>query len=293
MQRRSYLALLGSGLAGTAGCLGREPTGDGGSASSPTGSPSRTRGSPTDPTTTGGPPTTTLDLGEPYEHPDGWSVTLSNARVRKIALRAGTHLDPVAFSGGQYVVVEVAVVGDANGPDTAGVLPDPAGFDVTLDGADAAPDEAGFWNGYPGTATDDVGTAAVPVATAESDQAAVRWQAPEEPVEWRLAADHREAIAREPAFEVREFAVPEVVEHGASFDASLTVANVGGRDDRFLAELGATTISDTPEFEFDVPAGESVGREVTVEPHYLEGTEELRVVLNWGVDRLVRTVAVE
>lgn len=242
---------------------------------------------------TGRPHATPLDLGEPYEHPDGWSVTLSNARVLKIALRAGTHLDPVAFSGGQYVVVEVAAGGDANGPDTAGVLPDPAGFDVTLDGADAAPDGTGVWNGYPGTATDDVGTAAVPVATAESVQAAVRWQAPEESVEWRLDADHREAIAHEPAFEVREFAVPEAVEHGASFDASLTVANVGERDDRFLAELGATTISDTPEFEFVVPTGESVDRVEPVDPHYPTDAEELRVVLNWGVDRLVRTVAVE
>lgn len=289
MRRRRYLGLVGAGVVGAAGCLGGRPA-------TPTDSPTEhpEDGPDPPPAPAWNPPTdpTLLALDDPYESPDGWSVTLSNARVRKIALRAGTHLDPVAVPGGQNVLVDVTVEGDPNGPGTAGVLPDPGWFVVTLDGAFTV-DRGGFWAGRVGRPAGYEGMVASPVLTAPADRAAVRWRAADEPVGWRLTDTHRSAVANAPAFEVREFAVPGAVEHGDGFDATLTVANVGGRDGEFLAELGATTISDTPELQFVVRAGQAVDHVEHVTPYYPADAQELRVVLNWGVDRLERTVAVQ
>lgn len=292
MQRRPFLAIAGGSLAGLTGCLGEAPAGPPGSTPSPSPEPTGTDVPWSTPTATPRPNPTTLELGEPYEPSAGWSVTLSNARVQRIALRGGTHLDPVGVPGGQYVVADVAVEGDPNGPATEGALPDPTGFVATLDGAFTTLEHRGFWAGRVGRPADDEGTIAVPVRTAGADRAAIRWRDADEPVEWRLAAAHREAIAHAPAFRVREFAVPESVEPGTSFDASLTVANTGARAGTFLAELGATTISDTPELRFDIPVGEAVDHVETVDPHVPAGAEELRIVLDWGLGRLERRTAV-
>lgn len=289
MRRRRYLGLVGTGIAGAAGCLGSPPAT---STDSPTKGHGEEPDTPPTPPWTPRPDPTTLALGDPYESPDGWSVTLSNARVRKIALRVGAHIDPVAVPGGQYVLVDVVIEGNPNGTGTEGVLPDPGWFVVTLDGAFTV-DRGGFWAGRAGRPAGSEGTLAIPVRTATAERAAIRWRAAAEPVEWRLADAHRSAIARAPAFEVRTFSVPDAVEHGAEFDASLTVANTGERDGEFLAELGATTISDTPELRFDVSAGAVVDHVEPVTPHYPADAQKLQIVLHWGVDRLDRTVAVE
>lgn len=281
---------MGSALAGGAGCLGTGSPGAGDSPDTPTGGPEPPNG--TSPTDTARSSTATLDLGEPIESPEGWSVTLSNVRVRSIALRAGVHLDPVGVADGQFVLVDVAVDGDPNGTATSGFLPDPADFAVTLDGA-VTVERRGFWAGRAGRPAERNGTFAAPVLSADADRAAIRWRVPDPPVEWRLAAAHREAIANAPEFDVRTFSVPDSVEPGDSFDATLTVANTGARDGRFLAELGATTISDTPELSFDVPVGAAVDHVEPLSPHYPTDAEELRIVLNWGHGRLERRIAVE
>lgn len=291
MHRRTYLALAASSLAGAGGCLDAGPTADADPTGSPSQEPGDRGGSRTTPTGTPRPDATTLELGEPFEPSAGWSVTLSNARVRPIALRAGVHLDPVGVPGAQFVIADVAVDGDPNGTETAGVLPDPADFAVTLDGA-VTVERRGFWAGQTGRPAERDGTFAAPVLSADADRAAIRWRAPDPPVEWRLTAAHREAIANAPEFEVREFSVPASVERGAGFEASLTVANTGARDGRFLAELGATTISDTPELSFDVPVGAAVDHAEPLSPHYPTEAGELRIVLNWGLGRLERQVAV-
>lgn len=292
MQRRTFLAIVGGGLAGLTGCLGAVPTGTPESTPSPSPEPTATVEPWPTPTATPRPNPTTLELGEPYEPSASWSVTLSNARVQPIALRGGTHLDPVGVPGGQYVVADVAVEGDPNGTGSEGALPDPAGLVATLDGAFTTLEHRGFWADQAGYPIGDEGTVAIPVRTTDADRAAIRWRDADEPVEWLLEAAHQAAIANAPAFRVREFVVPDAVEPGASFDASLTVANTGSRDGQFLAELGATTISDTPELSFDVPAGQTVDHVETVDPHVPEGAEDLRIVLDWGLGRLERTVAV-
>lgn len=290
MHRRRLLELLGSGLtAGTvaaAGCLGGPRVADGSPASPPPASPG-------DGSSTVGPPAETLSLGEPYEHPDGWSLTLADARVHRIELSYGTHVDPVASPGRQYVRYRVTASGNPTGPERGGVLPDPSRLLVTLDGADATPGRRGFWSGRPDAPDVDRGIMVTPVRVASADRASLRWRRAEGDVAWRLPSTVREAISHPPAFEVRAFEVPDAVTPGSTFDVGLTVANVGERDGRFLAELGATTISDTPELRFDVPAGETVEHVEAIDPYVPEDAEELRLVLHWGLDRLERTVAVE
>lgn len=276
MDRRAYLGLVVSSLAGLPGCLSGDPAGDG-------------RTSPTGPT----PTEATLALGEPYEHDDGWSLTLADADVHRIALRRGTHVDPVGFPDGQYLRYRVAADGDANGPATGGVLPDPARLEVTLDGRDATPDRRGFWSEPVAGPDSTEGSMVTPVRTASAERATIRWRRPAGAVEWRLPAAVRRAIAHAPDFEVRGFQVPGSVAPGSTFGVTLTVANVGDRDGRFLAELGATTISDTPELRVGVPAGETVEHVERLDPYVPGDADELILVLNWGLDRLERRVPVE
>ena len=294
--RRRVLRLLAAGVtagtSGAAGYLGRPPgTAPGPGSSPPTTTPDDGFSTATPPGTVG-PPAETVDLGEPFDHPDGWSPTLTDARVHRIELQYATHVDPVAVPGGQYVRYRVTASGDANGSGRGGVLPDPSRLLVTLDGADATPNRRGFWSGRRDAPDADHGTMVTPVRVATADRAALRWRRPDGDVAWRLPSGVREAIAHPPAFEVRAFEVPGKVAAGSTFDVGLTVANVGERDGRFLAELGATAISDAPELRFEVPAGEAVRHVEAVEPYVPEDADELRLVLHWGAGRLERTVAV-
>lgn len=102
---------------------------------------------------------------------------------------------------------------------------------------------------------------------------------------WELGSDVVEKLATAPEFEVESWSVPEQVDYGEQFEVSVTVANVGDRDGRFLTTLGIKQGSvGVPETSVKVPPGESVTHTITLGPEYVEGGE-FRVVLEWGTGR--------
>ncbi|MFB6221285.1 MAG: hypothetical protein ABEH90_07580, partial [Halolamina sp.] len=106
-------------------------------------------------------------------------------------------------------------------------------------------------------------------------------------VRWELSADVRSAISNPPRFEVRDFAAKDVP--GDEIEISVTVSNNGERDGRFLAEAGDTEMSDQPEIEVAVPAGETVSATRRVLASFRD-REEVTVVLRWGGEERTRTV---
>lgn len=297
MQRRRLLAslsALGAGLS-IAGCLGSEspgtPTPDEATEATATEQTTETTPPATETTTTSSETTiepTTLALGETFETPEGGTVTVHDVRVQRTVYTQFPHVDPVTRPGEQFVVAD-ATLSDNELFRAFSVAADGQVFDVGTTDALAAPFEEpeGELFGVPVPAPLDAERAAV-VWSDEDDRGDENGAS----ARWSLSADHRRALANPPEFTVEEFAVPEEVEGGSSFTAALTVANSGSGDGTFRAELGATTISDTPEIQVEVPAGETVSAERTVEPHYPGDADELTVRLNWGIESVERTVAV-
>ncbi|MFC4551684.1 MULTISPECIES: hypothetical protein [Halorussus] len=222
--------------------------------------------------------------------PTAGDVTVHSLAVRPSVVVRGVHFDPHYRPGSQFVVADVSVGGRA---DLSGIAVGKA-FAVTADGRRVdrevyypvelqSGDPQGVRLGF-----------AVP-APLDADGASVVWRGDGNPseTEWPLGDELLDALANPPAFEVRRFEVPAEANRGATFEATLTIENVGRSDGTFLAELGATTVSDTPEIAVDVPSGETVTATRTVEPHYPEGVSELEIRLNWGASALTRTVSVE
>ncbi|NEU57568.1 hypothetical protein [Halorussus sp. MSC15.2] len=289
MRRRrllSSLSALGASLP-IAGCVGAESPG------TPTaGRTTETETTPPAPETTtassdASADSETLALGGTFETPEGGTVTVHDVHVQRTAYTQFPHVSPIAYSSRQFVVVDatvsdhelfrqfsVAVDGrllDGAASALTGPFSEPEGelFGVSVPAPLDAERAAVVWSAEKGTADEEYATA-----------------------RWPLSADHRRALANPPEFSVEGFEVPSEVERGSSFTAELTVANSGTGDETFSAELGATTISDTPEIRVEVPAGETVSTERTVEPHYPENYEELTVQLNWGIESIEQTVAV-
>lgn len=277
MRRRHLLAALGAGVS-LAGCVGTDAPG--------TPTPDETTRTPVEDGTTTN--TTTpadpesLALGESLEPADGGQVTVHDVRVRRIVFTQGVHTDPYSRPGEQFVVVD-ATASIPERLERLAVVADGRTVAAGANDALVAPfgDPAGELLGF-----------RVP-APLEVEGAAVRWSVPKgASARWPLDASHLHALANPPEFEVKAFEVPETVERGSAFTAALTVANAGSGDGTFRAELGATTISDTPEISVEVPAGETVTAERTVEPYYPEEADELTVRLNWGADDVERAVTV-
>lgn len=286
MRRRHFLAALGASLP-VAGCAGTDPS------TAPT-SEERTatppdEGTTTAPSTEGTAATSaptanpeTLALGDSFEAPGGATATVHDVRVRRAVFTLGVHTDP------HYRPDEQFVVADVSSSDR-----DPLSrFAIETDGdrRDAGANDA-LVSPF-GDPTGELLGFRVP-APLEIERGAVVWTGPDgSTAVWPVDSDAVDALAHPPAFEVREFSVPEEVERGSAFDATLTVANDGSGDGEFRAELGATTISDTPELAVEVAAGETVTTNPTIDPYYPEDADELPVVLNWDADRLERTAKI-
>lgn len=220
-----------------------------------------------------------LDLGESAERPDGTPVTVSAVRLRKIvySVDVGTMVHP--FPGGdadaQFLVADVST---AEGGDVSS-LP----LAVSLDG-DVVTDDAYRIEPAPGAS----GALAFRVPIAEPAAGAVEWRpSPERRYRWTLPESVLAAVGRSPTFEVRRFDVPDAIERGDRFTATLAVENVGDRDGRFLAAVydqGGSSVPLVPKFAFDVPVGASVTRELS--GGTVEGDRSnVTAVLDWGVDR--------
>lgn len=278
MRRRHLLAALGATLP-VAGCTGTD------SSSTPTSEGTTATPSVEETTTVTSSPTEspeTLTLGEPFEAPGGATATVHDVRVRRTVFTLGVHTDPHYRPGEQFVVAD-ASASDRDLLNNFAVEADGVRRDTGSNDALVSPfgDPSGELLGF-----------RVP-APLEIERGAVVWTSPDGvAARWPLDPESLDALAHPPAFEVREFSVPEEVERGSAFAARLAVANVGSGDGEFRAELGATTISDTPELAVEVAAGETVTTGSTIDPFYPEDSDELPVVLNWGADRLKRTAKI-
>lgn len=269
--------LLGVAAAALAGCLGPATGTPRTGTYSPT--PQTDPDSPT-PTTESAAGPQSYALGETHETTAGEPVTVSDADVHvSIVSRhvagSSTHPDVGLAGRGQFLVVDHDPI-------------DPASFGIRIDGERIGRER------YEPIGPDEGRTAfAVPLVDAHS--AAVVWVGGDDPVRWELPAAVVRDFGARPRFEVETFDVPDAISPGEPIDVTLRVTNVGDRDGRFLAELGAVVISDFGEVWFDVPRGETVERHFslippTYTPMYGAGEDELPVVLDWGADRLKKTV---
>lgn len=271
--RRQLLTAL---AVATAGCLGDQPATppDGTDSTPPSDSPTPPTDSPAD--------ATTYALGESHQGPGGGTVTVASAAVHVSITSlhvtgSSAHPDVGVREDAQFLVADVE-------PH------DLEAFGVTVDG------ERVERNVYEPFGPDD-GLVAFEVPLADADSAAVVWTGGDDRVRWELPDDVVADLAVRPAFEVRRFEVADAVDAGDPIPVTLEVANVGDRDGRFLAELGAVVLSDVGEAWFDVPAGETVTEDLSLTPSiytpmYGSSGDDLKVVLDWGADRLVRKVTV-
>jgi len=218
--------------------------------------------------------------GEAYET-NGIAVTVENLGVRHGMVKFGTvHPDPIWKEGSQFVLASVAVEGEA----------DPANLDVTVtaDTLDERPDRYYGWAPDTPESVQPLGFT-VPTAPAPSNVAVV-WNGPRE-VRWQLPDELVTKLGRAPDFSLDGFKLPESASPGTSLDVTLEVANNGRRGGRFLAELGNAALSDQPEIEVPVPAGETVTNTQSVDAHFTDG--EMTVLVRWegGVQRQTVTQA--
>ena len=279
MRRRRLIAALGmTAFPALAGCVGSD-------ALDTTTDPPATRAERRTPTVSRDDRT-----GSDDRTPTAGDVTVHSFAVRPSVVVRGVHADPYSRPGSQFVVADVSVGGRA---DLSGIAVGKA-FAVTADGR-RVDREVYYPVELQSVDPQGVRLGFVVPAPLDADGAAVVWRGDGSPskTEWPLGDELLDALANPPAFEVRRFEVPAEANRGATFEATLTVENVGRSDGTFLAELGATTISDTPEIAVDVPSGETVTATRTVEPHYPEGISKLEIRLNWGASAPTRTVSVE
>lgn len=294
--RRRALALLGAGAASVAGCLGTQPS-----------DVEPSDDSTESPTTETTPPSKRLSVGEWYETSNGLSVQVEDVRIqRSVVYRGPVHTDVASFEGAQFVVVSVAVQESStkaagfgaaaaltpteqnDGPKT----PPSDEFRVEVDGERSDVEERRY-NVEPYDESRSPTAFAVPVlAEPAPESVRVVWTGGDREVSWGLGGDAVAKLGRAPEFEVRAFEVPEKVEKESSFEVAVTVANTGERDGTFVAELGATTISDQGEIRVAVPEGKTVTRRETLSPYYTEGKNELTLQLDWGRSSMTRTTQV-
>jgi len=268
--RRQTLQTLGVAVAGIAGCLS---------------APADTAD-------------TALSPGETHEADDGRTISVNDPAVHQSVVTvehvSGTHYyERVADAGtGQYVAFVATTTGFDLGEDGREQYGEPIDVPlaIELDGtrhADPIP------VGRDGRAARDHVAVRVPVE--DITDAAVVWAREDDPQpRWELGSALTDRLAATPEFEVKSWSVPDSVPYGQRFEASITVGNAGDRDGRFLATLGVKQGSlGVPETSVEVPAGETRTHTVSVEPHYSESIESLRVVVDWGVGRETKSVAVE
>lgn len=277
MRRRRLLAVFGSSLS-IAGCVGFESPG------TPTADETTTTGSEDATTVTFGRTTDPelLALGESFETADGQSVAVHDVQVQRIVFTQGVHTDPRTRPDEQFVVADVAV-SDRDIHRDLSVVADGRTVAIGANDALVSPfdDPVGELLGF-----------RVP-APLDAERGAVVWSGDDgATARWSLDADLLDALANPPEFAVEAFEVPEEVERGSSFTATLTVSNSGSGGGAFRAELGATTISDTPEIRVAVPASETVTAEQVVEPYYPDDADEATIRLNWDAEFVERTVSI-
>ncbi|WP_168216266.1 hypothetical protein [Halorussus halobius] len=249
MRRRRLLALSGSLLAGSAGCL---------SASAPE-APATRDATTTEATTTA--ESATTDASTTTAEPADVSVSLDALQPAMVTMTSPDSIG-VRDDDRQYLLVDVSTSGD-------GEPPDPESFAVRFDGTDYGPESVDepwrFWrfeDGGEAFYDPDSGEGLLLFelpASAGSDDAApaLTWPGGE----WRPDGTvRRRLLAPEPSLSVTVDA-PESVEPHESPTVSVTVENAGDVPGRFVAGLNRTgpMVAYTPieRVSVAVAAGES------------------------------------
>jgi hypothetical protein len=223
-------------------------------------------------------------MGEAYETEDGRSIRIGQPAVYRsvttVVEVSGTHHYEVVSTAnnGQFLTVRISVTGfDAEPVE----LP----LTVTANG------ENGIERKVIQAGKNEVGgrqdvAFLVPIIDAE-DVAIVWTRDGRESPAWGLPPEQTANLGAAPSFEVRSWSVPDRVQLGQDFEVSVTVANVGERDGRFLASYGVIQGSiPIDEVSFQVPAGGTVTYTTTLRPYWTEdGPDSLTVILDWGNNR--------
>lgn len=244
-------------------------------------------GSSDSPTTTSGEPgvTTTADriglnLGESASVPER-TVTVESLQGHQMLLvqfAGGVHRVVHSRPETQFLVAEVALTGAAQAIETTR---DEMAVDLGSERYDVT-EERLVWN------EEHSGRVRVafplPSDLAETD-GTVLWRGDdgEAAASWTVPTDIQGRLAAPPAFEVRSFGIGSTTQDADEVMARFEVANTGGSDGVFRAELGSKQISDQPEVAVRVRAGESVTARYT-RSLYGPDDEPETIVLDWGRD---------
>lgn len=284
MQRRRYLALVGTSVAG---CVGRRsdatPVDEATSANT-----SRESGTPTETQpgtrTPGDPEQRVLESNEPYRTANGQVVRVSIYRAQRGIVEAGiVHDRPLVPDDRQFLQVGVETDGDdAPAPGelclTANVE-EKRSFDgctARIEAVDG--DRRGKLQAIP-----------VPLEF-DGDAAAIVWDRENgENVQWSVPDRTLADLRTLPEFVVEDLTVPETATDGEPFEVGITVRNDGGRKDWFVAELGPASLSDGRDLELPYDPGETrtVARELRAS--FGDG-DEMLVKLDWDRDSIEKPV---
>lgn len=281
MERRDALRWMGAASAlAIAGCLVDGDTEGSGSGPNDKTTPTETL-TPDQSTPTSTPPSSGsahCQPGESYEVND-IAVTVSDLAVRHgMVTFNSVHPDPKWVDGAQFILATLTVEGDR----------DPANLDVTAT-TNTLDERPSRYFGFDPDSSESVQPLgfAVPTDPVVSE-AAVVWNGPRE-VRCPLPEDLVAKLGRAPDFSLEGFRAPETAQDGEDFDVELDVANSGDRDGYFLAELGNGAMSDQPEIEVSVPAGEVVTATRSVGARFSDSRME--VVLRWEGGIQQRSIA--
>jgi len=181
---------------------------------------------------------------------------------RSVRTMGVAHLD---VRGGLYVVAGFATEDAADGARSAATL--------VLDGESRDPVDRLVrpLDGGPGVAFE------VPAEGVDAEAGRVRTDTDAT----ALTDESLARLAEPPAFDLVSFSVPDAEASRETATAALAVANTGGSDGRFLAELGTDRLSDRGETGVEVPAEDRTSREESVDLHGRAESGSETVVLEW------------
>lgn len=225
--RRAVLAALGT-PAISAGCLSSAPSDE----STETSEPSPATTSPPD-------ASRHVRMGQTVTSA-ATHMTVANPRVRKAVVSPGMAHTRVVADGGQFVVVDVTINGEA--PDR------PVDLDLW-----AAIDETSLSGGDPFPTAEAPEQYAFAFPATQHDTAAIKWATEQSDVYWDVPTPIVETLTQEPKFDVTEF---QTLRRNGHRVLDLSVANNGERDGQFRARVSFEGFSGGSILEFPVPAGE-------------------------------------
>lgn len=224
-----------------------------------------------------------LEIGETATVSDG-SITVQEVRAERsiVVLDGSSHTEVVTEEDSQFVVVSLRTQGNIETVDAARraslLVIDGQRYSV----ADYAFPPQGDAFAVAFQVPLDIDASESEFRWVDDDQVAAVWSTPPSVIQ---------QLNSPPEFDVVSFTVPETAEPFVEFEVTVEVENTGNGDGTFVAELGLASRSDQSPFRLDVPKNERV---TGVEEKQVQGDpgEQETIILDWGLDRLERTIDV-